>query len=144
MITFSDYRHIIPIQIRFSDVDRLNHVNNACYHNYVELGRVQYFDTVLQDRVRWNTEGFMLARTEMDHIEQVYLTDEIYCCTRVYRFGNKSMGIRNSIIKRQGSEVVECAAVNAVLVAMDLQANVSIPVPEGWKKLIGKFEGIDF
>lgn len=143
MIRFKDYRHIIPIQIRFSDVDRLGHVNNSCYHNYVELGRVKYFEKVLGNQIDWGREGFVLARTEMDHLEQVYLRDEIYCCTRIFRFGNKSVGVRNSIIKVTGAEIEECAAVNAVLVAMDYIRNESIQVPDKWRKLIASFEGLD-
>lgn len=141
MISFKDYRHVIPIQIRFSDIDRLNHVNNACYHNYIELGRVKYFNQLLKGHINWDERGFVLARTEMDHREQVYLEDEIYCFTRIYRIGNKSAGVRNSIVKRQGESLVECADVNAVLVAMDYTRNESIPVPQKWRELIGAFEG---
>ncbi len=142
MITFKDFRHIIPVQIRFSDIDRLGHVNNACYHNYIELGRVKYFETVLGDNVIWDKNGFVLARTEMDHIEQVYLNDEIFCCTRVHRFGNKSVGFYNSIIKKTHGGFLECAAVSAVLVAMDYSKNESMTVPALWRKLISEFEGI--
>ena len=73
MIQFRNYRHIIPVQIRFSDIDRLNHINNACYHNYIELGRVEYFEKILAGHINWDETGFVLARTEMDHLEQVYL-----------------------------------------------------------------------
>ena len=141
MISYKDYRHMIQIQVRFSDIDRLNHVNNACYHNYIELGRVKYFDQLLAGHINWDERGFVLARTEMDHLEQVYLGDEVYCFTKIFRFGNKSAGVRNSIVKKQGTDLIECAAVNAVLVAMDYTRNESIPVPEKWRALIRAFEG---
>ena len=144
MTEFGEYRHIVPVQIRFSDIDRLNHVNNACYHNYIELGRVKYFEKVLGSEINWDKRGFVLARTEMDHLEQVYLNDDIYCCTRVFRFGNKSIGVQNAIIKKSDGRVLPCAEVKAVLVAMDYIENSSIPVPERWKKLIAGFEGIKF
>lgn len=144
MITFKDYRHVIPVQIRFSDIDKLNHVNNSCYHNYIEMGRVKYFEEVIGDRVNWEESGFMLARTEIDHIEQVYLHDEIYCFTRVFRIGKKSVGIKNSIVKTDKGALIECAEVNAVLVAMDYKSNRSIRVPDEWRKKFGAFEGMDF
>jgi acyl-CoA thioester hydrolase len=137
---FKDYKHFIPIQIRFSDIDRLNHVNNACYHNYVELGRVTYFQKLLSDHVNWDKQGFILARTEMDHLEQVYLTDEIYCFTKMFSFGNKSAKIQNSIVKKLNGELLECASVTGILVAMDYEKNQSMLVPEAWKDLINKFE----
>ena len=144
MIRFKDYRHCIPVQIRFSDIDKLNHVNNACYHNYIEMGRVKYFEDVIGDRVNWEQSGFMLARTEIDHIEQVYLQDEIYCFTRVFRIGNKSVGIKNSIVKKEAGELIECAEINAVLVAMDYRSNSSIRVPDEWRKKFSAFEGVEF
>ena len=62
-MNYSDYKHFIPIQIRFSDVDRLNHVNNACYLNYFELGRVKYFNEVFKDKI-----NFILA----ENLDEVF------------------------------------------------------------------------
>lgn len=140
MINYEDYKHIMPIQIRFSDVDRLNHVNNACYHNYFELGRVTYFDLVLSRHVDWNMHGFILARTEIDHLEQVYLRDEIYCCTKVIKFGNKSFTMRNTLLKKAGDGLIECAAGIGIMVAMDYSRNESMPVPAEWRERIEAFE----
>jgi acyl-CoA thioester hydrolase len=139
---FQDYRHFTPIQVRFSDIDRLYHVNNACYHNYVELGRVLYFNQVLQPVADWDHFGFMLARTEMDHLEQTYLDDEVYCFTRALSFGNKSMHMKSSIVKKTPAGLVETAAVRGVLVAMDYHKNESMVVPQEWRKLISGFEGL--
>jgi acyl-CoA thioester hydrolase len=144
MIKFKKYRHCIPVQIRFSDIDKLNHVNNACYHNFIEMGRVRYFEEVVGDRVNWEKSGFMLARTEIDHIEQVYLHDELYCFTRVFRIGNKSVGIKNSLVKKEKGKLIECAEINAVLVAMDYKRNASIRVPDEWRKKFSAFEGVEF
>jgi acyl-CoA thioester hydrolase len=143
-MTFEDYRHIIPIQIRFSDVDRLKHINNACYHNYVELGRVQYFEEVFKSVINWDQEGFVLARTEIDHLEQTYLHDEIYCCTRSFKIGTKSLHIKNSIIRKTKNGFEETAAIKGVLVAMDYMRNESMRVPDEWRKLLWEFEGQEF
>jgi acyl-CoA thioester hydrolase len=144
MNPYKSYRHQIPIQIRFSDIDRLNHVNNACYHNYFELGRVKYFGVVLKGEVNWDESGFILARTEIDHIAPLLLEDEnVICYTRVSRLGNKSMTVENSIIAlRQGNPVV-CAECKGVLVAMDYRENQSMLLPGLWKKRFREYEGSD-
>lgn len=139
-MNFQEYRHIIPIQIRFSDIDRLNHVNNACYLNYFELGRVKYFNETLQNHINWNEKGFILARTEIDHIIPVLLNDEIYCCTKIIKIGTKSITFKNSVIKKINNEMVECASGIGILVAMDYIKNISIEVPEKWAELFNKFE----
>lgn len=139
-MTYSDYKHIIPIQVRFADVDRLNHVNNACYLSYFELGRVKYFNQVLVDAIHWDKQGFILARTEIDHKVPVFLNDEVYCCTRVTTIGNKSLTIKNSILKKQNDQLIECAAGIGILVAMNYTDNLSMPVPEAWRRLMLDFE----
>jgi acyl-CoA thioester hydrolase len=137
---FRNYRHVIPVQIRFSDIDRLKHVNNACYHNYIELGRVSYFDAVFQTSINWDNEGFILARTEMDHIEPLYLHDDIYCFTRVEKIGQKSIRMQNAIVKKTTAGMVEAAVATGVLVAMDYITGKSIPVPQMWRQRIEEFE----
>lgn len=139
-MAYKDYKHIIPVQIRFCDVDKLNHVNNSVYHNYVELGRVIYFKDVLKDEVNWDEIGFILARTEIDHLIQVHLNDDIYCCTKVMKFGTKSITFKNSIVKKENGQFIECASVTGILVAMDYVNNLSIAVPARWKELMTDFE----
>jgi acyl-CoA thioester hydrolase len=141
-MNFQDYRHFIPIQIRFSDIDRLNHVNNSCYHNYFELGRVRYFNEVFHKNINWSEKGFVLARTEIDHLESLFLDDEVWCFTKVIRLGNKSLTIKNSIVKKGRNGLVESAAGIGILVAMDYVNKESIELPEAWVELIKKFENL--
>lgn len=140
MMTYQEYKHVIPIQIRFSDVDRLDHVNNACYLSFFELGRVHYFNQVLNRHVDWNSRGFVLARTEIDHLQPIFLNDEVYCCTRVEKIGNKSLLVLNIILKKTGKGWLECARGSGVLVATDYLSKQSIEVPAEWRNLIQDFE----
>jgi acyl-CoA thioester hydrolase len=138
---FQDYRHVIPVQVRFSDIDRLNHVNNACYLNYFELARVKYFNEVFKSEINWNEKGFVLARTELDHLEPVLLDDEVYCFTKVIKIGTKSLHLKNSVVKKENNHLVECAGGTGILVAMDYILNQSIELPPLWAGLIRKYEG---
>jgi acyl-CoA thioester hydrolase len=134
------YKHRIPIQLRFSDIDRLDHVNNSCYHNYCELGRVKYFDEVLTGMIEWSKQGFILARTEIDHREPLFLNDEVFCYTRISRLGNKSITVHNLITKKaEGVERVS-AEIKGILVAMDYSRNESMTVPDQWRNAIRDFE----
>ena len=45
------YRHTTPIQIRFADLDALNHVNNANYLTYIELARIHYLHDVVKAKL---------------------------------------------------------------------------------------------
>jgi acyl-CoA thioester hydrolase len=140
MIKFKDYKHVTPVQIRFTDIDRLGHVNNACYLTYCELGRLFYFKDVLKESIDWVKQGFILARTEVDHLAPVYLYDEVFCFTKVIYLGSKSMSIRNEILKKQDGNWTECAHVTGVLVAMDYENNKSIEIPSEWRDRINRYE----
>jgi acyl-CoA thioester hydrolase len=141
-MNFQDYRHSIPIQIRFSDIDRLNHVNNSCYHNYFELGRVKYFNEVFRKNINWSEKGFVLARTEIDHLESLFLDDEVWCFTKVIKLGDKSLTVKNSIVKKGKNGLIESAAGIGILVTRDYTRQESIELPSEWAELIKEFEGL--
>ena len=42
------FRHRLPIQIRFNDVDRYGHVNNNAYFAFYDLGKEDYLNNVLK------------------------------------------------------------------------------------------------
>lgn len=140
MIAFQDYKHVVPVQLRFADIDRLNHLNNAKYLTFFELGRVSYFKQVLHNAIEWDKNGFILARTEIDHLTTVHLDDEVYCFTKIVKLGTKSITIKNSVVKKVKGELIECAKGIGILVAMDYVNVVSMPVPEAWRKLFEEFE----
>lgn len=139
-MNFEDYKHSIKIQIRFSDIDKINHVNNACYLNYFETARVNYFDTVFEGRTNWDEFGFVLARNEINHIAPIHLEDEIFCFTKVIQLGNKSLTLKNAIIKKTTSGFIECANGIGILVAMNYKTRESIPLLQEWREMIGNFE----
>ena len=140
MITFQDYKHSLAIQIRFSDIDKINHVNNACYLNYFETARVNYFDTVFKGRNNWDKQGFVLARNEINHLVPLHLEDQIFCLTRVIELGTKSLTLKNSILKKEKNNYIECANGIGILVAMNYITHESIAIPEDWREMISEFE----
>lgn len=137
---YQDFKHVIPIQIRFIDIDRLDHVNNACFLSYFELGRVKYFNEVLNKHINWQESGFVIARTEINHIIPIYLLDEIYCFTKIITIGTKSITIKNSLVKKVNNDFIECANGIGILVSMDYINKTSIGLPKKWRELIEEFE----
>jgi acyl-CoA thioester hydrolase len=139
-MVYQDYRHAIPIQIRFKDTDRIGHVNNANYLTYFEQGRVEYFNEVFQRNINWAQQGFVLARTELNHILPVYLQDKIEVHTKVIKLGTKSLTIQNALIKIENGEAIECANGIGILVSMDYTSQQSIEIPGLWRDLLTNYE----
>jgi len=41
------FRHVLPIAVRFRDLDAFGHVNNAVILTYIEAARLQYLRPLL-------------------------------------------------------------------------------------------------
>jgi acyl-CoA thioester hydrolase len=128
------YKHKTPIQIRFKDVDRLGHVNNANHITYFELARVDYFNALMGDiKIDWESESLILAKMEMEYKQPILLEDKIFVYTWVSRLGSKSFDMSCSIVRVVNGEEVEAAKGLAVIVCFNYKTNQSILIPESWK-----------
>lgn len=135
------FKHKIPIQIRFKDIDRMGHVNNANYLTYIELARVKYFEEVVRLDKKWSPEvGIILARIEIDFKAPVFLHDSIFVYTRCSRIGTKSITLDWAVVRqKENSEEVVAQGI-AVLVCYDYRSEKTIPVPEEHRRAIEQFE----
>lgn len=129
-------KHSTKIQIRFKDLDKLGHVNNANHLTYLETARVAFADAVFGE-INWDKEGFILARVEIDYKKPIYLTDDVWVETWISRIGSKSFDMSYSIVNRKNNDVL--AEATSVLVCMDYQKNITIAIPEQWKKAMANF-----
>ena len=55
------FRHTLPIQLRFNDVDKFGHVNNTVYFSFYDLGKTEYFASVCPG-VDWEKDGIVVVR----------------------------------------------------------------------------------
>ncbi|MFI3331397.1 MAG: thioesterase family protein [Rikenellaceae bacterium] len=120
------------IQIRFADVDSLQHVNNVNLQHYFDLGKTDYFAKVL-DLVEYTAkESFIIASTACQFIGQVRFSDDIYVSTQVEKIGSKSITLFQQIICHNSGEVrAEC---RAVMVAFNFESQQSFPVYDAWRE----------
>lgn len=131
----SIYRHKTPIQIRFKDIDKLGHVNNANHITYFELARVDYFAEFEKDDIKidWVNEGVILAKIEMEYKHPILLEDAVFVYTWVSKMGTKSFEMSCSIIKDENGIEIELAKGLAIIVCFNYKTNQTILIPEKWK-----------
>ena len=67
----------MPIQIRFSDLDALNHVNNSYHSQYFDVGRINYFEAVMGSKVDWSKIMVVIVHIEIDILEPIIQGDKI-------------------------------------------------------------------
>ncbi|HUS13730.1 MAG TPA: thioesterase family protein [Chloroflexia bacterium] len=130
----------LPIVVRFADVDAFNHVNNAVYLSYCEMGRVAYFQAAAALQGPRQTQ-FILARAEVDFRRPVELGDALRVLVRAEHIGTKSFRLAyRLLVTQQGVEHVACESIS-VQVAFDYAENSSIPVPPHIITSLEAFEG---
>jgi acyl-CoA thioester hydrolase len=116
-------------RVRFRDLDAFGHVNNAVYLTYLEEAR----NALLRHLglARGVAEITMiLARVEIDFRAQVDAGQELEIGVRPVRLGTKSFELEYEL-RADGRIVAEA---RTVLVGYDYEANVSIEIPDEWRR----------
>ena len=140
LLTDTDFRVSVPVQVRMSDLDPFVHVNNGNQCHYFDLGRSFYLEKVLQNQVDWKTIDLVLAHIELDFAAPVEFHDQIVCETKIVEIGNKSLKMVQQLRDTKTNTVKTVC--RSVLSGFDRQTHQSIPIQENYKRLIREFEGI--
>lgn len=139
MTTPDNYRYHTSVTIRYADLDRMGHVNNAKYLTYVEQARVCYFrDVGFWDGIR-SDNGVIVAKTVVEYKLPLGINDStVDVWTRCSRLGNKSFDIQ-SVINRSADGLTAATALT-VVVAYNYENAQTIVIPENWRKIILDYE----
>ncbi|MBR1626903.1 MAG: acyl-CoA thioesterase [Bacteroidales bacterium] len=135
------FNHNVEIQIRFADLDALNHVNNGFQCHYFDVGRVNYFQDTLKRKINLAEIDLVLVHTEFDFLSPIEGNDEIIVQSKTLSFGKKSVKMFQRIIdKNSGKVKTTCYS---VLSAMDTVTKQSKEVPEEYKKVFSEFDKLN-
>ncbi len=134
------YRHTLPIQQRFNDVDKFGHVNNTVYFSFYDLGKTDYFATVCP-HMNWEKDGVVLAHLEANFLTQIFGSEPIAVQTAVVETGTKSLRLQQRVINTRTGEI-KCVCVST-LVAFDLVSHESKALDESWVESVCAYEGRD-
>ena len=137
---YSKFKHKTSVQVRFSDIDKMGHVNNAVFLSYFETARISYFDEIVGERIDWTAKGMILAKSIVDYKKPIFQNDELLVYSSVTKMGNKSFEISGVIVKvKNGAEEVAATSV-ITLVCFDYEKSETIVIPDDWKKQLLAYE----
>jgi len=136
----SSYKHQLNIQIRFKDIDKLGHVNNANHFTYFETGRVDYFKAVFKNRVNWVKQGMILGKIEITYKQPIFLEDTVCCYSKISRFGSKSFDIDSFLTSQNQAKKNICAISRSTLVCIDYETKETIKLPDEWIESVISYE----
>jgi len=119
---------VIPLHVRWRDLDAFNHVNNSSYLTFLEEARLQWLRNVPGE---WFSEHAMpvMAAVELHYRKPIEWPTEIDVLLSCERLGNSSMTIGNRIVDRSDHACVYADG-NVVMVWVDPASGTSVPLPD--------------
>ena len=130
----TDFEYWTDIDLRFSDIDALGHVNNAIYVTYFEQARTDYFRDVME--LGLDDLDLVVAHLEVDYLRTIEWDQEVRAGVRVAKIGTKSFDMAYEI--RADDEVA--ATGQTVQVTLEPDGSGSRPVPESWRERVESYE----
>ncbi len=127
------------IQVRFSDVDMLGHVNNVVLQQYYDLGKTHYLREVLSLPVLWEDLAYIVVNTNTNYFAEVFAQGQFCVVTRIKSLGGKSITFEQEIVDSESGAVKGRS--ESVLVAFDLKNRVGVLVSEEHRRKIVGHEG---
>ena len=96
-----------PVDVRWRDVDALDHVNHAVFLTYLEEGRDAFYTQVLgSDPV------YVVARLEVDLLAEVRYPDRrVTVLIEVERLGTTSLTTRETVVTPAGEVAAQARVV---------------------------------
>jgi len=126
-----------PIQIRFSDCDMLQHVNNAIYLQYFETARINFFNIELPNW-DWTKSGIILLKNIVEYKVPLYLTDVCEVEIECSHIGTKSFTLTYKIQVKKGENVITKTIGESILVCYDFTQEETINLPTELKNALLK------
>ena len=131
------FRHVMPAQIRFSDVDQFGHVNNSVYFQLYDLAKTTYFKDVL-GMSEWGDVVVVVANINANFMSPIFFMDNVNIETTTIELGNKSFTLLQRAVDSQTGQVkCEC---RTIMVVYDLKTQTPMQMPIEYKQAICDFE----
>ncbi len=132
------FYHSTPIQIRFNDIDGLNHVNNTIIQEYFDLGRMHYMCDVFTELIFSGDDTLIVANINTDFLAPIYLKNNMEVKTAITRLGNKSLNMEQQVVNTDNGEVK--AICRSVMVAFNKATEGAIELKPEWREAIAAHE----
>lgn len=132
------FRHTLPVQIRFNDVDQYGHMNNSSYFSLYDLAKTSYMRDVFGNK-DWHHMGIVVANINADFLAPVFFPDDLIIETTVIHLGHKSFTLLQRAINK-ASGVLKCQC-RTVMVGYDVATKEPVELPADFKQAVCDYEG---
>lgn len=136
------FRHHMPLQMRFNDIDMLGHLNNSVYLTFMDLAKTRYFQAVLGDKLRWGEIGVVIVNINCDFCAPTFFDDVIEVETAVVAVGEKSLTLEQRVYSPD-DERVRCRC-RTIMSGFNTKTLKSEPISDEWREALEKYEDRKF
>ena len=132
------FRHHMPLQMRFNDIDMLGHLNNSVYLTFMDLAKTRYFQAALGDKLRWGEIGVVIVNINCDFFEPSYFNEPLQVWTAITHIGHRSFTIEQRIVN-PGTGHTKCIG-RTTLAGFDPATAAGAPLDENLVRAAVTFE----
>lgn len=132
--SLDEFRHRTDLQIRFSDVDVLGHVNNTVYMAFYDTGKAAYFTDVLQERIRWDKVETVIANIDCAFVAPIFYGEKMAVYTKVTSISDKSFRLLQVLANTETAQIK--SACETVMVSFDATTQKVADMPEKWREAL--------
>ena len=122
------FRHSVPLQLRFNDIDILGHVNNNAQLSLFDVGKTEFYNALRGELADWRKVESVIVNINCTFLQQIKFTDHMEVRTRVKKIGEKSF-VLQQILYNTATHAI-CSLCESVMVSVDPAAMESKPIPE--------------
>ncbi len=134
-----DFPYYQEIEVRYADLDTLQHVNNVTIMQYVENARIGYYQAagIWDGKIRQGF-GMVVASVKIDFVSSILFGDPVRVGVKTARIGGKSFTFRFQVENSQSGQVF--ARGEVVMVSFSQEEQKSVPVSQEWREKLASFD----
>jgi len=139
---YADFRHRMPLRVRWAEVDKQGVVFNAHYLLYCDVCVTEYWRAAgvhYPDDFAAQGSDLFVRKSTVEYFSAAYYDDELEVCGRIARLGSSSMRFVVEIYRRRQYEAVLVTA-ELIYVHADPASRTALPIPDPMRTRIRAFE----
>ena len=126
--------HFTDIQLRFTDVDMLGHINNNSYLQFMDLAKTRFFTDLRGDIIHWDNPGIVIANINISFYAQAFMGEKLGVLTGVVSISERSFILEQRIVNIE-TGVVNCIA-HTVMVSYSKKTMKSTLLSDDWRRAL--------
>lgn len=132
------FRHKMPVQMRFTDIDMLGHVNNNAYLSYMDLAKVNYFSEVLPEGMDWRHVSSVIVHIDCDYYSPAYFEEPLVVLTTIVSVSARSFRMEQRVIN-DVTKQTKCIS-RTTMAGFDPKTATGRPIDRFWVEHVARYE----